>query len=540
MSEMPKSAALLQRVARRLRIQSLGRRFYIALLIFGGVYAALLLLTRLTGVVPEWFDPITLAAIPTAALLAALVFHRRPSVSESARQIDLQQGTHDLFLNCALIDKSAGEYKPLVVRDAERAAPKVQPSAVVPLHWARRTAHAAGLLLLLLGAGLLLPQLDPFGRVEAAEKQANERDDLKKSVKATEMKIAEIKKERKGTEGEESKDVKKALEGLKATLQKVKLGERQSNSKMLSQNQKIIGSKWRNISADTLQKLLSQAQASQQFGGPSSKKLDKWARELQQGSTKALEEEFEEVKKELQELARTKDPVKKAELAQKLKKRMKALEDFARKKAGSEPLANALQRAMKQLEMAKNENMSQEAMEAAEKSLELAALQLEQMAQSAKDLKALEEGLKALQMAKQLNQMDELDGERADGQMSLQEYAELYEELLGELSEVAGNPGGGGAPVDEDDSAESDFKTERTKSHITKGKLLLSLKTKGLGAEGEARKEYRELLGELKQGISEAMDLEQIPPGYHDGIKGYFDTIDGDEVDDAQPAQLDE
>lgn len=536
MTELPKSTQLLQRVSRRLRIQSFGRCLYVSLLVFGGLYAALLLTTRLAGIVPEWFDPLTLGAIPGLALLAALVFHRKPTAAQTARRVDSHQGTHDLFLTLALIDKSAGEYKPLVVRDAEREAPKVKPALVVPFHWSVGALQSAAVLLLLFGMGLLLPQFDPFGRVEAAEQREAEHKELKDSKKNTEMQIAELERERDEKEGEHSKDVKKALEGLKSSLQKVKLGERSTNDKLLAQNQKIIGSKWRSISAETLQKLLSQVQTSQQFGGSNSKNLDKWSRDLKEGSTKSLEKEFNELREQLKELARTKDPVKKAELAQKLKKRMKALEEFARKKAGSEPLAAALKQAMKQLEMAKSENMSQEAMQAAEKSLELAELQLQQMAQSAKDLKALEEALQTLQMAKQLNAMDELDGEAAQDQMSLSDYAKMYREMLAMVGGTPGNPGGGGAPVDEDESTDSDFKTERTKSAITAGKLLMSMKSKGLGEEGEVREDYRALVDQVQQGVSEALDLEQIPPGYHESIKGYFDTIDAQ----AEPAQLDE
>ena len=33
-------------------------------------------------------------------------------------------------------------------------------------------------------------------------------------------------------------------------------------------------------------------------------------------------------------------------------------------------------------------------------------------------------------------------------------------------------------------------------------------------------------MNQVKQGVSEAILLEQIPPGYHDSIQRYFDTID--------------
>jgi hypothetical protein len=181
---------------------------------------------------------------------------------------------------------------------------------------------------------------------------------------------------------------------------------------------------------------------------------------------------------------------------------------------------------MEQLEMAKSESMSQEALEAAEKSLDLAKLQLDEIAQSAEDLQALEEALKTMQMAKQLNAMDELDGERAEGEMSLEEYAEAYAALLAELGGIPGEPGGGGAPVDENEDTETGFKTERSKSAVKAGKVLLSMKSKGLGEEGDANQQYRALVDEVQQGVSEAIILEEVPPGYHKGIQSYFDAID--------------
>ena len=62
---------------------------------------------------------------------------------------------------------------------------------------------------------------------------------------------------------------------------------------------------------------------------------------------------------------------------------------------------------------------------------------------------------------------------------------------------------------------------------MTAGKLLLSLKTKGVTEGGEdAKLQYAEQIKIVKQGVSEAIDQEQIPPGYVDGIKKYFNDLD--------------
>ena len=247
--------------------------------------------------------------------------------------------------------------------------------------------------------------------------------------------------------------------------------------------------------------------------------------------------ELDEIKKDLEQLAKTDDPVKKAEIEKQIKKRMKDLSDFANDKVNSKPLTAALQRAMKQLEMAKMEGMDKEAIEAAEKSLDLTKLELKEVAQSAKDLKALEEALKVCQMAKQLNDAEKLDGEQSEGTQTIEEYAEFYSQLLADLGMTEGEGDGDGeglggegmgegGKAPEDDSITTDFKTEQSRSAVTAGKVLLSVKTKGLSDKGDASKEYKGLIQKVKQGYSEAILQEQVPPGYHEGIKSYFDNLD--------------
>jgi hypothetical protein len=85
---------------------------------------------------------------------------------------------------------------------------------------------------------------------------------------------------------------------------------------------------------------------------------------------------------------------------------------------------------------------------------------------------------------------------------------------------------GDGGIAPEDDSVESGFKTERSRSAVTAGKVLLTLKTQGEGDPAEARIQYREQIEQVRQGYSEAILEERIPPGYHEGIQKYFDTIE--------------
>lgn len=532
MGDSQKSNALFERVGRRLRLDAMSESFFLWLLVGCGVYAVLLLVSRLLGLIPDVFDVRSLGAIFAVAAALCWLLYRRPSTAEAARKIDGHHGSKDLFLTVALLDKSAAEFKPLVVSNAESRAASIKPGEVVPFRWGQRLGRAAIALLIVWG-GLHLKQLDPFGTVEAAEEAQGRKQEVAKSRKATRIRTAQIKKD--ADEAKQGEDVREALDELKRSFKKMKPREKKENFKALATNQKLLGEKWRKLSKEKLKQLLSQSTPQQRFGSANNEKLEKWARELQDGSTDSLAKEFSELQEELKRLQKATDPVEKAAIKQRIKKRLKDLEDFASKKMDSKQLSAALKRAMKQLESSKFEGLSEQSLEGLSESLELSKLELEELAQSAKDLKALEEALKVLQMAKQLNDKEKLDGEACENCTSMADYEEMYAEMiaqmggLGEGGEGEGMRGPGigrGGKAPEDDSVATNFKTELSKSQVTAGKVLLSLKTKGLSHRGNAAKNYRGLIRSVKQGISEAIETEQIPPGYHEGIKNYFDNIE--------------
>jgi tetratricopeptide (TPR) repeat protein len=555
MTNLPKSQSLFRRVATRMRLASFGVRAYIAFLAVTIIYGVGLLASRLLGVLPGWFDSIPLYSfslggksydlvipseqfllVPLAALAIAgiwLALRGQVTTSEAARKVDTHRGTKDLFLTLSMLDKSVGEYGPLVAGAAEQQAPSVRPALVVPFNWQRRLGYAA------IGAMMValifnVPQLDPFGTVAEAKEQDNQRQNLAQIQKANKIRIAQLEKELEDKEGG-SPEVKKAIEGLKNSFRKAKANQQKLNRKMLAANQKDLGKKYQKIRAEKLKNLLSKASSSHQFGRKNDEMMRKWSRELQEGSTDSLQKEFEKLKDDLKRLSKTDDPIERAELMQKLQKRMKAMEKFASEQANSKTLAAALQRAQKQLEMLDGE-LSEEARKALQQSLELSKLELEELAQSARDLKQLEQALKTLQMARKLNQQEKLDGEMCEGCSTLADYEELYREMMAESGMGEGGEGDGegtggrgmgqGGKVDEDDSVETGFKAERSKSQIVAGKVLLSLKSKGISDSGDAKKNYLSAINRVKQGVSEAIETEQVPPGYHDGIKSYFDKID--------------
>ncbi len=120
-----------------------------------------------------------------------------------------------------------------------------------------------------------------------------------------------------------------------------------------------------------------------------------------------------------------------------------------------------------------------------------------------------------------------------DDLQSLEDYQDYYERLMaGMEGEGTGGEGQGrGDIVDENDDQDSSFVNEKSKAKVMPGKVLLTLKDKGLSDRGDAKQEYRESMRKVKQGVSEAIVKEQIPPGYLDGIKSYFDTLDDGSTD---------
>ena len=528
--DLPQSDRLLSAVRRRLVLAGFGRRFLVACLVFAAVYALLLLASRLSGLVPDWFEWWTLAVVPGLALLTAAVLRPRISAADAGRAVDLRGRTSDLFLTVSLLDDAPGEFKPLVAREAEERAQRIRPEDVVPFGVAPRLGWA-GLSIVLLAAGVLwLPQLDPFGEVAAAKEEDQQRQLLRRSSELAEKRIEQIRRDQR--EESDSKALDRDLEKLQMAFNALKPTEQQLNFQRLDAIRRPLEDKWQK-QADRIKEFLASKPSSQKFGSTNREQLEKWRQDLEDGRTDSLRESLEEMQRDLERLAKTDDPQQKAEVARKLRKQLQGLHELAREQLKSKELSAALERAMEQLELAQTEGLSTEALEALERSLELSELELEEIAQSVKDLKRLEEALKTLQMAKQCNKLGQCDGSMCQGFGSLAEYQRLYEQMLSDqISQGMGQRGSGeGGKAPEDDTIESDFSPEKAQANIQAGKTLLTLKTKGVGQTGEVRQEYREAIREVRQGWSEAVRQERIPPGYTEGIKKYFDSIEVPEAE---------
>jgi hypothetical protein len=534
MADCPKSQKALDHVWWRLWFAWAFRRAFWAFVVLASIYATVLLVTRMTGYLPNGLAPWMMALPPVLALAIGALWPKRPTLQDAARSIDRSQETRDLFLTLTMLRTTAGEYQPLVERDAESAAVKVNPARAVPFAWEQRSLIAVASILVLVAGQFLLPTLDPFGKVAQAKQQDEVSKKLVEKAKETEIRKAQLME--KELDKALSPDVEKAVAGLMQSLRAMKKDQPKQNMESLVSNQKVLGDKFR-ATNEALKSLMNKSNLDQKFGAPNASEMKKWSEGLQNGSSEELSKELEGLKKELEALQKTEDPVAKSEIERKVEKRLKALQDLANDQVGSKALQAAVQRAKEQMEAAKADGkMTAEEKEALQESLDVAKMELQQIAQSARDLKALEESLQSIAMAKQLNAKGELEGAMTDAMTAMEQYKELYEQLLAQGEgdpmegdgEGTGNEGmGQGGKVDEDDSVKTGFVNEQSKTPIQKGKILMSMKSKGLGEETneDLKFEYKAALDSVKQSYAEAIEAEQIPPGYKGSIHNYFDSL---------------
>ena len=568
---------LLGRVRRRLAWAAFGRT-----LLWTTAAACVLVAAACTlgWLRPEWLPALLPAAAPVAAVLAlaaAAVARRRPDRLDAARAADLHAGTKDLFLTAAELRGDAPQaFAPLVRADAAVRAAGVDPVAAVPFALPGRRAVPAGLAAAgLVGTLFLVPRLDPFGAVSEARAAEAETEKAAAAESAAEKRTAELKAT--DPDAAVSPEVAAAVERLARDLKRAKPGEAKANRERLAGQRRGLGKLWQRLNAEDLRGLLDEGAGRRTLGdNAAAKERAAWKDQLKAGNADGVREALRQMMATAQEAATETDPGKRGEMLKALRERARDLENFARRDAGNDALAEALKQAGAQLAAAAEQAaaeangesspaerraLARQAAEAAKALLEQAELETETLARAARDLAELEKAMAAARQADRLNDLGQLDGQEATDAESLDEFLEVYAEMLAESGVAAvearegsvrgegegdgegdgesegENAGGDGfgereefepGAMEEDPSAKTGYKTERSQSHLVEGKTLLSLKSKGESDRGERTTEYAAGLERLKEGVDEAIVAEDVPPGYHDRIKGYFDSLAAD------------
>ena len=269
----------LEAVRKRATIDSMVRRAYFCFILLSAMFLAILLISRLTALLPDYFSPVSVLIPLILGILLGLLLHRRYQMKEIARMTDRKLGTKDLFFTFVLLDSSYGEYRPLLRKEAETEAQKIRPSAVVDLKWFREARNAAAVMAFLVLLAIFLPQLDPFGK-KLLEKKRQESDALLNKMDEEVKKRLELFK--RDSEGKNSPEVVKTLDELKNTFDKMKVGEKKINAKKLMEMQKDLNALLKNVNDKKLQDMLGKKFSTQSFGR-NSEKLDKWRKELKNG-----------------------------------------------------------------------------------------------------------------------------------------------------------------------------------------------------------------------------------------------------------------
>lgn len=406
----------------------------------------------------------------------------------------------------------------------------------------------------LAAAVLFVPSLDPFGHQDQQRRLVERREQLTQETKLTLDRAQAL--VAKNPAAELSKPVDQSLDELMRRFNQMKPQDPAGNLRQLQTQRQAMEQLWRQRSQDQLRQALSERSSAQRFGGAQTQQSRQWQEQLAQGDTRGVKKQIDRLRQQVDELAKTKDPAEQQQLRRQIKAGLEQLANAAGGSGGTgatQALQDALGRAMQQLDMASLEGLSQEALEALQQSLALSELELQALAQNMRDLEALQQALQAAQLAQMLNQLQPLDGAQAgqcQGQ-GMAAYAALYRQLLSQCQGGGGTgagrgsgsgagmggPGRGrGGIAPENESQQTQFQTERSRTAMSAGRMLMQLKTKELAPAGEAQVDYREQVAAVKQGVSEAILQEEVPPGYHDAIRQYFDTIPSSAATGPEPS----
>jgi hypothetical protein len=322
--------------------------------------------------------------------------------------------------------------------------------------------------------------------------------------------------------------VAQAVAALEKTFKTAKPELKEETLRRLAEQQRELGALWQNAT----QKLPREAmnKAAQQFGSADAKLAQEIRDAMEHRDVAQIQKKIGDLRNELRELAGMPDGAEKSALHERLAQQLSTLAEALSKNGASPELNAALARALQQLDMGRLNGLAKEALQGADASLALGAEELANLSRLLADADALEAALKSLQMARLLAAKGMLDGEACKECAGMGDYCALYAKLLAQqggigpgMGPLPGRGAGGKAP--EDDSLASAFRPEKTETTLTTGKMLLEWKTSEVGESGPRAEAFRDGIQKVKQGVSEAIVSEQIPPGYHATIQKYFDAL---------------
>jgi len=521
---------LLNNISFKIRINSFIKSLYTYTFTLYVIYFLIILTSRLSALIPNFFystqiNLITLLTLLLISFPLALITHKKPHISKSAKLVDKHHNSKDLFLTNTTIDDSFGEYQNIVRKHAEHEAKKVDPDKIIQIQYITQIRNLILISIIILLISLFLPQLDPFGKEKERKCTKQDEEVLKKINKSTLEKIKRIKK---NGNDKNSAEIKKLLENTKKGFNTLKKSEIINNNKKIKAMQQELNSAWRKKNDAKLRDKIETNIAKQSFG-VKNKEEENWKKELAENKFTALKKSAKALQKLAREISEMKDGKDKEEKKRQFRKKMKSLSRFFSSQLGSKSAQNAIKQALSQMNMkqtAKNRKAIQDALN---NSMELMNRELNRLDQISQDIKDLEMAMEAAQLAKQLNQLNQLKNTNRENLEEMEDYAEFYKKMMSQCQECKngckkGIRGGGIFPGENKD-AKMGVKKELSKSKLQPGKILMKWNVKSLGKRGDIKEEYSNSVKKIKQGVSEAILKEQVPPGYHKSIKKYFNSL---------------
>jgi hypothetical protein len=537
---------LLRHASLRLVLARAGQSARRGFIIGGIVLFIGLLGARLLAAIPSpWFTPLNLACAIAGATVIAAAFCRRPSRVETARAVDHAAGSKELFLSVATPAAPGSTYHPIVVEQAETKAAVLKPAALLPWHPARGLRDMAIVAAAIAAAYLWLPQLDPFDREAARQEVAKRERRLEETKQITVARKEQLAEKSQAL----TEQVEAALAKLDQTLKQAKPTEKEVTAKKLNEEAQDFSELWKRVS-DQLPKNAGEQweKAAQAFGDAKQQEaIKEMISQLKKGDANSLKEALQKLQEQMKEIAKQPAGAEQRKQLEALAREVAKLGNQLKEQLGDKGVNEALQRALEQMDMAQLKELAKDALDAANESLQLSQQELEKMAEMFKNMENVQDALKNLQAAKQLNEQGKLDGKdaQAAGAESQGDYEKLFEKLMAERG--GGQPGEGGqggqgnqpgqgrsgnAPgvgqggtVGEDPNAKTATKEEKAKTQLGAGKLLMQWKEEGIGEIGNRQGDYQAAVRAVKEGVSEAIRNEQVPPGYHSAIQRYFDRL---------------
>ncbi len=180
------SNKLITEVRQRLSNRTIAKRFFIDFCVIAGIFAVVILVCNLLGLIPENYFRENLwlvSLVPTVGIALTLVFHQKTSSKDAARLIDHRMNKKDLYLTLSTLDTAPGQYQDMVVQQANDQAPSIRPQTVVPFEPWQKITKTAIIMISLLLLARFTPSFDVFGHQAEKEKEKIALLEVKKKKK---------------------------------------------------------------------------------------------------------------------------------------------------------------------------------------------------------------------------------------------------------------------------------------------------------------------------------------------------------------------